>query len=107
MLMPMPYSKEHDGYLERYITSGKTHKVRIQNRKNTHRQMANTNLLIHSPYHVLSGKTGYIRAADYCLTTMLENKAGERLTLVVLGTPGDRLRFREARKLADWGFREI
>jgi len=89
------------------ITSKRTYRVKILNRRNTYRGMANTNLLMYSPYHVLAGKTGYIRAADYCLTTLLENKAGERLTLVVLGVPGNKLRFREARRLVDWGFKKI
>jgi len=87
------------------ISSKKQYRVKIQNRKNTYRGMANTNLLIHSPYRVLSGKTGYIRAADYCLTTLVRNKSGQRLTAVVLGVPGDKLRFRECRKLLDWGYR--
>jgi len=86
------------------ITSTKRYHCRVLNRKNRIVPMANTNLLVHSPYRVLSGKTGYIRASDYCLTTLVQNKAGERLTCVVLGVPGDRLRFREARKLIDWGF---
>jgi hypothetical protein len=29
------------------------------------------------------------------------------LTLVLLGVPGDRLRFREARRLLDWGYRRL
>ncbi|MEA2031138.1 MAG: serine hydrolase [candidate division Zixibacteria bacterium] len=85
------------------ITSKKKYRVKIQNRKNTYRAMANTNLLMYSRYHVLSGKTGYIRAADYCLTTLARNNKGQRLTLVVLGVPGNRLRFKEARELLDWG----
>lgn len=89
------------------ITSKKSYKIKIQNRKNKYLNMPNTNLLIHSPYKVLAGKTGYIQASDYCLTTLVKNKKGERLTCVVLGVPGDRLRFREARKLIDWGFRQI
>ncbi len=89
------------------LTATKSQRCKVVNRKNTHLQMANTNLIIYSKYKVLSGKTGYIRAADYCLTTLVENKAGERLTCVVLGVPGDRLRFREARKLVDWGFGKI
>ncbi len=101
----MHYAYDYD--LIKEITSKKTYYVRVQNRKNVRLQMANTNLLIHSRYKVLSGKTGYIRAADYCLTSLVTNKAGERLTLVVLGVPGDRLRFREARKLIDWGFNQI
>ncbi len=99
------YAYEYDLIAE--ITAKKQYKVKIQNRKNTYRPMANTNMLIHSKYSVLSGKTGYIRAADYCLTTLVKNRAGERLTLVVLGAPGDKLRFREARRLIDWGFSQI
>ena len=89
------------------ITSQKTYRVKVQNKKNKYVKMANTNMMVHSRYKVLSGKTGFIRAADHCLTTLIQNKEGERLTLVVLGVPGDRLRFREARKLADWGFKHI
>lgn len=89
------------------VTATKSHRCKVVNRKNKHLQMANTNLIIYSKYKVLSGKTGYIRASDYCLTTLVENDKGERMTCVVLGVPGDRLRFREARKLVDWGFGKI
>ena len=89
------------------ITATKRQRVTVIGKKRTYLQMANTNLMVHSPYHVLSGKTGYIRAADYCLATLLQNSKGERVTLVVLGVPGDRRRFREARKLADWAFSEL
>jgi len=95
----------YDYPLIREITSKRTYRVKIQNRKRTYRGMANTNLLIHSKYKVLSGKTGYIRAADYCLATLVKDKSGRRLTAVVLGVPGDKLRFRECRKLIDWGYR--
>ncbi|MFZ5980859.1 MAG: D-alanyl-D-alanine carboxypeptidase family protein [Candidatus Zixiibacteriota bacterium] len=97
----------YDYSLIRKITSTKKYRVTILNRKNTYRQMSNTNLMVFSKYNVLAGKTGYIKASDYCLTTLLKNRKGERLTLVVLGVPGDKLRFREARKLADWGFNNI
>ncbi|MCP4685470.1 MAG: D-alanyl-D-alanine carboxypeptidase [bacterium] len=90
------------------MTATKRHMCTIINRKRYNKvQMSNTNMLIHSKHKVLSGKTGYIQAADYCLTTLVQNKAGERLTLVVLGVPGDRLRFKEARRLVDWGFRQV
>jgi len=91
----------------RKITQMRYHDVRIKNRKNRPLRMTNTNLMTVSPYKVLAGKTGYIRAADYCLATLVKNKAGEKLTVVVLGVPGDKLRFREARKLVDWGFKQI
>lgn len=96
----------YDYPLIREITSKKRYKVTIQNYKRTYRGMANTNLLIHSRYKVLSGKTGYIRAADYCLVTLVKNDKGERMTAVVLGVPGNKLRFRECRKLIDWGYRQ-
>jgi D-alanyl-D-alanine endopeptidase (penicillin-binding protein 7) len=89
------------------ITSTRHHAVRILNRKRTQIQLANTNLIIYSRYHVLTGKTGYIRASDYCLGTIVENKLGQRLTVVVLGVPGDKRRFREARKLIDWCYRKL
>lgn len=89
------------------ITAKKSHTARLLNTKSKKLKMANTNLLIWSKYWVLAGKTGYIQASDYCLTSLVKNKAGERLTLVVLGVPGDKLRFKEARRLLDWGFRSL
>jgi len=89
------------------ITSTARHRCRALNRKNAWIQIANTNQLIRSKYKVLTGKTGYIRESDYCLTTLVQNAKGERLTCVVLGVPGDRLRFREARRLVEWGFRQV
>ncbi|MEA3297882.1 MAG: serine hydrolase, partial [candidate division Zixibacteria bacterium] len=89
------------------ITTEKRHTVQLLNRKNHRCNLSNTNRLLWSRFNVLSGKTGYIRDSDYCLTTLVKNRNGERLTLVVLGVPGDRLRFKEARRLLDWGFRNI
>ncbi|MCB2229126.1 serine hydrolase [bacterium] len=97
----------HDYEMIARITAMRSQKVKVVNRKGRTLQMANTNLMIYSPYKVLSGKTGYIRAADYCLTTLLKNSDGDMVTLVVLGVPGDRLRFRQCRKLANWAFEEL
>lgn len=99
------YALDYD--LIEKITSTKRYNVKLLNRNGRVLPMANTNLMVHSRYKVLGGKTGYTRAADYCLVTLLQNSEGERVTLVVLGAPGDKLRFREARKLADWTFRQI
>ena len=90
----------------RDITSLRNRTIKVVNRKNKSLIMPNTNRFIYSRYNVLAGKTGYIQAADYCLTTLIENKEGEKLTLVVLGVPGDKLRFREARKTDRLGFQE-
>ena len=99
------YSYEYEAI--RNITQKKNYYVNIVNKKNKKFQMVNTNLIIHSKYKVLAGKTGYILAADYCLTTLVTNDKGEKLTCVVLGVPGDKLRFREARKLIDWGYKQL
>ncbi len=89
------------------ITSAKQHSVQFANLKYRTGKLPNTNRLLWSRYRVEAGKTGYIRAADYCLTSIVRNKKGQRLTLVVLGVPGDRLRFKEAERLLRWGFRQI
>jgi D-alanyl-D-alanine endopeptidase (penicillin-binding protein 7) len=88
------------------ITADKQRKVTVLNGRGRKLQMANTNLLVMSQYDVLTGKTGYIRAADYCVAALVQNKAGERMMAVVLGAPGDKLRFREIRKMLDWGYRQ-
>jgi D-alanyl-D-alanine endopeptidase (penicillin-binding protein 7) len=99
------YAYEYDLIAE--ITAKKKYRAKILNRKNRYHSFTNTNRLVLSPYKVLAGKTGYTIASDYCLATLVKNKKGERLTLVVLGVPGDRLRFKEARRLLKWGFRNL
>ena len=85
------------------------HTVNVTNRqgKPRVRKVGATNLLVYSRYKTLIAKTGYIRASDYCLTTILENKQGQRLTIVALGAPWSRTRFKEARRLAEFGFRKL
>jgi serine-type D-Ala-D-Ala endopeptidase (penicillin-binding protein 7) len=90
------------------ITSRKQVAVQLLNkRKRVFRNVTNTNVLVASKYRVLTGKTGYINESQHCLTTILMDRRGRKLTLVVLGAPGSGTRFREAKKLADWGFREM
>jgi serine-type D-Ala-D-Ala endopeptidase (penicillin-binding protein 7) len=97
----------YDYDLIRQITSQKSRLCRIMNRKNKFIRMANTNSIVNSKYRVLSGKTGYIEESGYCLTTLVENGRGKKLTCVVLGVPGDRLRFKETRRLVEWGFARL
>lgn len=97
----------HDYELISKITSGKQHPVQFANLKYRVGMLPNTNRLLWSRYYVEAGKTGYIQAADYCVTSIVRNKQGERLTLVLLGVPGDRLRFKEAGRLLKWGFDQI
>lgn len=88
------------------ITSLKKYVFKPVNRKRSMR-LVNTNKMVYSPYRVRIGKTGYIIKSDYCLTTIVSNKAGEEVTLVVLGSPRSSIRFKEARRLANYAFRKI
>lgn len=90
------------------ITSTRTAMVRATyGKRSGFLTLSNTNELLTSPLRVLAGKTGYISQASYCLATIVQNEAGETLTLVVLGASGDKARFREARKLATWAFTRV
>jgi serine-type D-Ala-D-Ala endopeptidase (penicillin-binding protein 7) len=88
------------------ITGLKEYSVRIINKKKI-RKIYNTNKLLFSKYHVLAGKTGYISESAYCLTTIVEDEKGRKLTVVVLGASGPQTRFREARRLAAWAFKKL
>lgn len=87
----------------------KSYRFAVTNKrgKKRYRSCVTSNRLVYSKYKTLVGKTGYIQAADYCLATTLENRAGDRLTVVVLGAPWSNTRFKEARRLADYGFRKL
>ncbi|HHI02090.1 MAG TPA: D-alanyl-D-alanine carboxypeptidase [candidate division Zixibacteria bacterium] len=89
------------------ITSLKKYEFKLINRNGRKKRLINTNKMVFSKYKVLAGKTGYIIESDYCLATIIENGAGDQITLVVLGSPGPQTRFREARRLANYSFRKI
>ncbi|HWR82904.1 MAG TPA: serine hydrolase [Candidatus Deferrimicrobium sp.] len=89
------------------ITSNERAGIKIQNRKNRYLRFTNTNRLVLSPYKVLAGKTGYICESGHCLATLVANGTNQKLTLVFLGVPGSNLRFRQARRLLGWGFKQL
>ncbi len=90
-------------------SSKKSYRFPVTNRRGKHlyRKVITTNRLVYSRYKTLVGKTGFILAADYCLATILEDRNGQRLTVVALGAPRSSIRFKEARRLADFGFRKL
>ncbi|MCX6830051.1 MAG: serine hydrolase [candidate division Zixibacteria bacterium] len=88
------------------ITSLKDYTYRTVDR-NKLKRVVNTNKLVFSKYRILAGKTGYISESDYCLTTVMEDGSGRKVTVVVLGAPGPQTRFREARRLATWAFSRL
>ena len=63
----------------------------------------NTNLLVHDDIRqVLVGKTGFNSAAGWCVATAIRLKSGRRVGLVVLGTSGKYVRFRDAKRIEAW-----
>ncbi|MEE9441790.1 MAG: serine hydrolase [candidate division Zixibacteria bacterium] len=85
-------------------TSRYTYRCKLKN-KNRYKNFINTNRLIRSRWEVLAGKTGFIFESDYCLATVLKDKRGGEITVVVLGSPTNNIRFDVARKLAFFGFK--
>lgn len=55
-------------------------------------------------YDILGGKTGYIDNSLYNFTVSLQNEEGHVLDIVVLGAKEHKLRFTEAKEVADWVF---
>ena len=62
-----------------------------------------TNHLLGKPgVDVLAGKTGFIRAAGYCLATLLRLPGNQQVAVVVLGARSNAGRFMETQNLFDW-----
>jgi D-alanyl-D-alanine endopeptidase (penicillin-binding protein 7) len=85
-------------------TSRYTYRCKLKN-KNRYKNFINTNRLIRSRWNVLAGKTGFIIESDYCLATVMKDEQGREITVVVLGSPTNNIRFDVARKLAFFGFK--
>lgn len=63
----------------------------------------NTNHLARGSMPTLvAGKTGFIRAAGFCLATMMRTENGDEIVLVVLGTNTNLSRFEETQELYTW-----
>lgn len=78
----------------------------LQNKKKRKKRFINTNRLVRSRWKVMAGKTGFIRESDYCLATIMRDNNGREITVVVLGSPTNSIRFSVARKLAFYGFKK-
>ena len=69
-------------------------------------QQPNRNRLLKRDPSVDGGKTGYTKAAGYCLAVSA-NREGMRVVAVVMGAPTSPERFRAARTLLDYGYRNF
>jgi D-alanyl-D-alanine endopeptidase (penicillin-binding protein 7) len=85
-------------------TSTYRHRARIQNKKR-YKNLVNTNRMVISKWKVLAGKTGFIIESDYCLATVMKDRQGREITVVVLGSPTNNIRFQVARKVTQYGFK--
>ncbi len=65
-------------------------------------RVRNTNRLLDGELDIQAGKTGFIRAAGYCLATLLRLPQGSQVAVVVLGARSNRGRFSEARRIISW-----
>jgi D-alanyl-D-alanine endopeptidase (penicillin-binding protein 7) len=86
------------------VTSLPTYTLRCSKRTET---LVNSNRLLRSRSDVLAGKTGFIRAAGYCLATLVGQSREPHLITVVLGAPTNSSRFAESAKLIDWARRSV
>jgi D-alanyl-D-alanine carboxypeptidase (penicillin-binding protein 5/6) len=86
------YPKEYAYYKEKWFTY------------NGIKQANRNALLWDESLHVDGVKTGYTKAAGYCLVTSAV-KEGTRLISVVMGTKSSRMRKSESKKLLSYGFR--
>ena len=87
------------------ITSRYTYRCRLQN-KDRYKNFINTNRLVRSGWKTMIGKTGYITASGHCVASILSDHKGNEITIVVLGSPTNSVRFNVARKLAAYGFQK-
>lgn len=75
------------------------------------RKIKNTDELLvsflnQSPFKVVAGKTGYLEESGYNLAVEIENKLqGAKIIIVVLGSSSIENRFKDAKGLAVWAFK--
>ena len=79
----------------------RTHEFDVHTNRRTF-SIRNTNKLLGSDVDVVAGKTGFIRAAGYCLATLMQGPQGAQVAVVVLGAANSAMRFAEARHLFNW-----
>ncbi len=65
--------------------------------------LKNTDRLLNSYLNVVSGKTGFLDEAGYCLVSNIDNN-GHEVLVVVLGSETEDSRFQEVKALSQWSF---
>lgn len=88
-------------------TTRPVYSVSIYN-KSTQRKIYNTDTLLDSyinkAYEIKGGKTGFTNEAGSCLGVMVNNKKGNDIIVVVMGSENNSMRFNEVKALTQWAF---
>ena len=85
------------------VTRLATYKTEAKERYGRPLKYNNTNVLTRQEkFHVLAGKTGFNSAAGWSVTMALKLKSGRSVSVVVLGTPGKFMRFRDTRRIHNY-----
>jgi len=87
------------------ISATKRYQFQALNTDITH-TLYNTNRLLYSGWHINGGKTGYISQSGYCLALDAYDTRGRRVNAVILGSPSNQYRYRDANKLLAYAGRE-
>lgn len=93
------YPERYGVYSEKYFQYGADKRT-----DKPLKRQANRNALLWRDSAVDGLKTGYTKAAGYCLVTSAK-KEGQRLISVVMGTKSSKARAAESQKLLTYGFR--
>lgn len=66
-----------------------------------------TDRLLGSFVKILTGKTGYVEEAGYCMAAVVTNEAGNKLAVVTLGAKTSPDRFHDIKSLAWWTYKQF
>ena len=86
------------------ISAKKSYQFKALNKDITH-ILYNTNHLLYSDWNIKGGKTGYISQSGYCLALDVTDDSGREITTLVLGSPSNKHRYRDAYRLMSYAMK--
>ncbi len=90
-----------ENYWVSHITATDQYTFHSMNKRRRH-ILLNTNRLARAGWEVEGGKTGFIAASGYCLTTILKDGEEHEILAILLGAPTNSRRFSETIYIIDW-----
>ena len=86
------------------ISTKKSYQFKPRNRNIIH-TLYNTNRLLYSDWNIKGGKTGYISQSGYCLALDVADDSGREITALLLGSPSNKHRYRDAYRLMTYAMK--